>query len=104
MSRRRQILAAGAAAIGLALAYATFGWYLPLRALVDIGAGTLSKQMCSCIYVANRSAEDCRADQFESLDPIPFEVDAEQQRVSAGIPLLGRRTAVHRAGFGCAFE
>jgi hypothetical protein len=89
-----------AAAIGAGL----FGWYLPTRRAVAIGAGMLAKQICSCIYVAARSLEDCRADQFSSMDPIEVEVLRDEERVRAFIPALGERSAVHREGLGCTLE
>ncbi len=76
-------------------------WYLPTRFAVDIGSGMLAKQMCSCIFVAGRDVEDCRADQFESMDPIQVEVE---QRVRAFVPGFGERFAVYREGFGCTLE
>jgi hypothetical protein len=60
--------------------------------------------MCICVFVAKRSAEDCRADQLPALDPIEYEVRASQARVWAGIAWLGERTALHREGFGCTLE
>lgn len=79
-----------------------FGWVEPTRHAVEIGAAMLAKQMCSCLHVAGRSREDCRADQLETMDPIQLEL--EGARVRAFIPLLAERVAVHRPGFGCSLE
>ena len=93
----------GALAV-VALVAGWWGWYRPTRDAVDIGAAMLAKQMCSCVFVAGREAKDCRADQFESMDPIQLEVLREEERVRAWVPLLGERTAVHREGLGCTLE
>ncbi len=104
MSRGRKILLA-AAAVGLvAIGLVFWRWYLPTRTAVDIGAAMLAKQMCSCVYVANRDLADCRADQFPSMDPIELEILRDQERVRAWVPGLGERTAIHREGLGCTLE
>jgi hypothetical protein len=98
-------LASGAAVVLLAgLAFGFVRWYLPTRNAVDIGAGMLAKQVCSCVYVAARDLADCRADQFPSMDPIRVEVLRDEGRVRAWIPALGERTAIHREGLGCVLE
>jgi hypothetical protein len=105
VSRRRKIaLAAAGVALAAAVGFGLFGWYLPTRRAVAVGAGMLAKQICSCVYVAKRSVEDCRADQFSSMDPIQLEVRGEEQRVRAFVPALGERSAVHREGLGCTLE
>ena len=96
--------------IGLALLLAValgvfwFSWVRPTRFAVDIGAGMLAKQMCSCLFVAERDEPGCRADQMPSLDPIQLEVRSQPRSVRAFVPLLGERIAVHRDGFGCTLE
>ena len=100
-------------------------WYLPTRFAVDIGSGMLAKQLCSCLFVASRDLEDCRADQFESMDPIRVVVqsgagqggmkggmkDAEAGGAEAGepgvrafVPGFGERFAGYRPGLGCTLE
>lgn len=79
-------------------------WYEPTRLAVGIGAGMLAKQLCSCVFVADRDLEDCRADQLESMDPIQVELDAERARVRAFLPGFGERLAVHRDGLGCSLR
>jgi len=104
MSRLGKVATGVGVAIVLALAVGFFSWYLPTRQAVSIGAAMLAKQVCSCVYVADREIADCRADQFESMDPIQVEVLRDEERVRAWIPLLGERTAVHREGLGCTLE
>ena len=81
-----------------------FRWWVPTRVAVDIGAGMLAKQVCSCMFVAGRELADCRADQFEMSDQVQVEILHDPNGVRAWVPLLGERTAFHSEGFGCAFE
>ncbi len=104
MSPARKIAAGVAVVLAVGLAIGWFRWFLPTRYVVDIGAAMLAKQVCSCVYVADRDVADCRADQFEVTDPIQLEVFRDEERVRAWIPALAERTAVHRDGFGCTLE
>jgi hypothetical protein len=104
MSRARKIMIGLTLLLCVGLALAWRGWYLPTRDAVAIGAGLLAKQVCSCVYVAGRELDDCRADQMASTDPIQLEVRASEQRVRAWLPAFAERSAIHRAGFGCTLE
>ena len=97
-----RILLVGSVALLLVGGIGYYAWVEPTRYAVEIGSAMLAKQMCSCLHVASRSREDCRADQFPSMDPIQLELDGA--RVRAFVPLLGDRVAVHRPGFGCSLE
>ncbi len=104
MSRTGKIASAVTVVLVAGLAFGFVRWYLPTRNAVDIGAGMLAKQVCSCVYVAKREVADCRADQFSSMDPIRVEVLRDENRVRAWIPALGERTAIYREGFGCTLD
>jgi hypothetical protein len=104
MSRAGKIATGVGVVLVLGLGFGVFRWYLPTRHAVDVGAAMLAKQVCSCIYVANRDVADCRADQFSSMDAIQVAVLRDEERVRAWIPGLGERTAIHREGFGCTLE
>lgn len=104
MSRGKRFLLAGAGTVVVLLGLAFLGWYVPTRKAVDVGAAMLAKQVCSCIYLAGRSLEECRADQFETMDPIMVEALREVGRVRAWIPGFGERTALYREGLGCNLE
>ncbi len=104
MSRLGKIATGVGVGLVLGLGFGFFRWYLPTRHAVDIGAAMLAKQVCSCIYLAGRDVADCRADQFETMDPIRLEVLRDEGRVRAWIPTLGERTAIHREGLGCTLE
>ena len=66
-----------------------------------VGSGYVAKQVCSCMYVAGRDFDACRADMPADMDPIEAEAVPGQPAVRAGV--LGiTRTARHTPGFGCA--
>lgn len=102
MSVARKIALGAGALVLLGLGF--FRWYLPTRYAVDIGAAMLAKQVCSCVYLANRSVADCRADEFATMDPIRVEVLRDEERVRAWVPALGERSAIHHEGLGCTLE
>jgi hypothetical protein len=104
MSRIAKIASGAAVVLAAGLAFGLVSWYLPTRNAVDVGAGMLAKQICSCVYVAERDVADCRADQFSSMDPIRLEVLPDEKRVRAWLPALGERTAIYREGLGCTLE
>jgi hypothetical protein len=104
MSRAGKIATSVAIVVALGLAAGWFGWVVPTRKAVDIGAGLLAKQVCSCVYLAQRDAADCRADETALLDPIQLEILPDVNRVHAWILGLADRTAIYREGFGCMLE
>lgn len=104
MSRKRKIAITLAILFVIVLVYGWFRFAVPLRYAVDIGAGMLAKQVCSCVYVAERELADCRADERAMTDPIQVEVLREENRVRAWITGLAERTAIYREGLGCSLE
>lgn len=102
---RSRRIALGVAAVAL-VAGAVFytQWLVPTREAVGIGAAMLAKQMCTCMFVAGRAQDACRADQMASLDPIQAEVTSEPQGVRAFISGLGERSAVHSKEYGCTLQ
>jgi hypothetical protein len=104
VSRRRRVGAGLAAVLLVCFALAFYGWYLPTRRAVEIGVGMLAKQVCSCLYVARRELDDCRADQFASMDRIQLVVVEAEQRVRAFVPAFAERSAIHRDGLGCTLQ
>jgi hypothetical protein len=104
MSRARKITIGIAATLAALVLLGWFRWYVPTRYAVDIGAGMLAKQVCSCLYLANRDLDACRADQFASMDPIQVEVLEQTRRVRAFVPAFGERFAIFSDGLGCTLE
>ena len=64
-----------------------------------IGAGYVAKEVCSCVFVAGRELEACRADIPPSMDRIQVELDKD--RVRAFLPGLTERIARSEPPFGC---
>ena len=102
MMRRVLIVAAVLVLLGVVVGYVR--WFVPTQRAVGIGTGMLAKQLCSCVFVSERSLEDCRADQFESMDPIQVEVLSEPEGIRAFVPLFGERIATWRDGLGCTLQ
>ncbi len=68
--------------------------------MASVGAGYVAKQMCSCLYVAEREFDACRSDIPDSMDRI----DAEPLEGRPGVRAhtIGlERLAVHTPGAGC---
>lgn len=102
MGRRIALGAAIVALIALALVYRL--WLVPTREAVDVGAGMLAKQMCSCMFVAGRDQEACRLDQMAVFDPIQIEITDDPKGVRAFVIGLGDRHAEFEEGFGCTLR
>jgi hypothetical protein len=69
--------------------------------LGTIGAGYVAKQMCSCVFVAGRSAESCRSDMPPDMASVRAEILDGGSGVRAWVPLIVERTAHHAARSGC---
>jgi hypothetical protein len=104
MSRAKKISSGILVVLALAGVIGWFAWLVPTRRAVDIGAAMMAKQICSCLHIAKRELQDCRADQFAAMDPIQIELLPAEGRVRAFVPLLGKCSAIHREGFGCSLE
>jgi hypothetical protein len=100
----RRVLIGLVAALALAAVVGYARWFVPTQYAVGIGSGMLAKQVCSCLFVAERSLADCRADQFQSMDPIQVEVLSAPEGVRAFVPLFGERIATWREGLGCTLQ
>ena len=79
-----------------------FVWLRPFLALANVGIGFVAKQMCSCIYAAERSFDSCRPDMMESMDDIQAELMEDPPGVRAFVESFGERHALYRGELGCA--
>ena len=98
---RRLLLWIAAGLLGL-IALAGLLWGPRAVGMAQVGAGYVAKQVCSCVYVAGREVDACRADLMPSMDPIDAKVLRDREGVRASL-LMGavERTALHHAGSGC---
>lgn len=90
-------------ALLLAALLAAAGWWR-FHPLADVGAGYVAKQMCSCIHVAARSFESCRADIPAPMDDVRAEPTPEGDGIRAFVPVLADRVARSHPGTGCTLE
>lgn len=68
--------------------------------MMGVGAGYVAKQMCSCVYVAERDFDQCRLDIPTSMEDIAAQRLEERPGMRAHI--LGvERLALHTPGAGC---
>ena len=91
MSLSKKIGITLAALLAAVFIYGWFRFVVPTRYAVSIGAGLLAKQVCSCVYLAQRELDDCRADQMEAMDQIKVEVLRDDERVRAWVSGFGER-------------
>ena len=76
-----------------------------LRQASEIGAGYLAKAACSCVYLAGRELDACRADlptYFSSME-VALLPDGDGVRTRTSLFDI-ERVARHRAGRGCTLE
>lgn len=73
-----------------------FQW---LRDQSDVGAGYVAKELCSCVFVAERDLASCRPDLPPEMEAIEAELGAD--RVRAFVPALAERIARFEPPFGC---
>ena len=86
----------------LALLYLAINWpRWTVRAQVATGFG--ARIACSCRYIEGRSLESCKGDfkGLEGMGLVRFTDDPAHRAVQASVPLLARRKAVFRQGYGC---
>ena len=101
MTRARKIGLGIVAVIVLSSVVGYFAYGRTLLAMANVGVGFVAKQMCSCIYVAERSFDSCRPDMFESMDRVQAAVLDDPPGIRAWIPGISERHAHYRGEFGC---
>ena len=69
------------------------------RERAAVGEGYVAKELCSCVFVAERSLASCRPDIPPTMDRV--EVELGPDRVRAFVPYLAERIARFEPPFGC---
>jgi hypothetical protein len=100
MKRRGKVLLA---ALVVLAALGVVGWRR-IHFQADVGAGFVAKTVCSCMFVAGRSLESCRADVLPVMDRVKAEVLDEPHGVHAFVALFASRTATWEPRTGCTLD
>src|SRR3546814_6077430 len=80
-------------------------WKWPdLKARAEAGAAYGARIACSCRYVENRSMESCEGDMEPGMDMVSLDDDPPNRAVTGNVPLIAKRTARLRPGFGCVLQ
>lgn len=86
----------------LALLYLALNWpRWEERAQVATGFG--ARIACGCRFIEGRDLKSCAGDfkGLEGMGLVHFSDDPAGHSVSASIPLLARRKATFKSGYGC---
>lgn len=95
------LIAAGASTLALAAG----GVYAArLADQAGVGAAAIAKITCSCVFVAARTPESCRADDPPGFEQIATEVDTAAKTVTARVLGIVRRRAAYSEAYGCTLE
>ena len=78
------------------------GWRTAIAA--DVGAASIAKVECSCIFVDGRSLAACRADDPPGSERVQASVDEAAESVTGSVFGIIRRRAAYQEGFGCVLE
>jgi hypothetical protein len=100
MKRWQQVLLA---ALVVLVALGFLGWRR-VAYQADVGAGFVAKTVCSCMFVAGRSLESCRADVLPSMDRVQAAVVESPHAVRGFVPLFASRTATWEPRTGCTLD
>lgn len=70
----------------------------------EIGARAVAKTACSCIFIAGRDLEACRADDPPGFGLVRASVDEEARAVRASVFWIIRARATYRGAEGCVMD
>lgn len=87
----------------LLIALAIWKW-TEWRARAEVGAAYGARVTCSCRYVEGRSAESCAGDTEPGMQIVSITEDPDTKSVTGSVPMMARRTARYRAGWGCLLD
>jgi hypothetical protein len=93
-------------AVGVAVVVVVGVMLHGMRARANVGAGYVAHQICSCVFVSERSHAACRDDLLPVMAPVESEIVDEPGRhgVRAGVTGLASRVAWHRPELGCMLD
>lgn len=79
----------------------------PTRRLIadaEVGARAVAKTACSCVFIAGRELEACRADDPPGFEMVRASLDREAKAINASVFWIIRAEAVYRGATGCAMD
>ncbi len=87
------------------LAALLLGWTAhAMRGRAQLGAAYAARLTCSCRYVEGRTIGSCRTDKEPGMSMVRIDDRPETKSVKASVPLLARRTARFKPGWGCLLD
>ncbi|WP_417613645.1 hypothetical protein [Parasphingorhabdus sp.] len=75
--------------------------YSFIKGQLEVGTAYGARVACSCHYIGGRDIKDCEKDFEPGMEIIGLDVDGEQKRVTASVPMIESATAEFREGWGC---
>ncbi len=75
-----------------------------ISGLAEAGTSYGAKNACSCRYVAGRELGSCGDDFVPGMEVVFLSEDADEQAVTAYVPLIASNTARFHQGFGCMLD
>ncbi len=63
-----------------------------------------AKSACSCHYIGGRDLDSCQGDFVPGMAAVFVSQDADEQSVTATVPLVSSDTAHFHEGFGCVLD
>ena len=103
MSRRRTIIYLACAIAMLLLGLLVWHWSA-LRDRAQLGAAFGARVTCSCRYVEGRAMGSCQDDKEPGMAMVRLNDLPDAKAVEASVPLLARRTARFKPGWGCLLD
>ncbi len=92
------------AIIVLLVAGAAWFYRAPITGYAGAGTAYSARVACSCVYIGNRSLDDCKKDKLAGMELISLKADRDAKSVTARFPLIKSETATYREGYGCVLE
>lgn len=100
--RRKWWVSGGLLVLAL-LALVAWQW-TTLSARARLGAAYGARIGCSCRYVEGRTMGSCDGDKEPGMALVTLTDQPDSRAVEASVPLLARRTARFKPGWGCLLD
>lgn len=75
-------------------------WARDTVAFANIGTSFAAKQVCSCVFVAERTLDSCKGDSLTDISQLSFKQSEDSVTASAAGGLISN-TAQYQSGLGC---